>query len=203
MSPSELLIKILSREKHCIFDLQYSPVTNWKIRIRIGDYGYEANAEWLEAAIYCILQQITTKRPDTEHTNLHFLESKFFTLALRYVKMKKYYSYHTELSYNWITQKWVLMLVFGVPCLIISDAKLDKAFEKFNEYLTCETTKMATRDTMIQQFDRLSRELIKEIPLWEFGQIFPDLVNDHRPNFIECILNGETLYTDNFIFKKK
>jgi len=209
MTPSETLIDFLSKKKQHILDIQYGPMNIWTIHLHLGNYLCKSSAEWLEAAIYNTLVNVTTTPPEPEHTRLHFLETKFHELTLSYKKMKTHYSHQIRLSYDWSNQKWVLMLVFGIPCLMVEHPKLDKTFEMFNDYLTCETTKLAGSSTtpksqmLIQKFDSLDGELLEEISLTRFVDLYPRLSENHEPDFVERILNGETLYSISYHFKKK
>ena len=210
MTPSETLIDFLSKKKQHILDIQYGPMNIWTIHLHLGNYLCKSSAEWLEAAIYNTLVNVTTTPPEPEHTRLHFLETKFHELTLSYKKMKTHYSHQIRLSYDWSNQKWVLMLVFGIPCLMVEHPKLDKTFEMFNDYLTCEITKMAENlittppklTIIIQKFD-INGELLDEIPISCFINLYPRLSVNHEPDFVERILNGETLYSISYHFKKK
>lgn len=209
MYPSEALIKFLAKEKNAIMDIEYTPVPEWRIRIRLPNYGYDVAAETLEQALFETVRKNYPSFTNLELSNLPFLEKRFYELALSYTKMTKQTMYNIQLSYNWTTHRWVLILIFGIPCLMVSDIKLDKVFERFNTYLICETTKLAGSSTtpkgqvLIQKFDSLDGELLEEISLTRFVDLYPRLSENHEHDFVERILNGETLYSISYHFKKK
>lgn len=62
---------------------------------------------------------------------------------------------------------------------------------------------MNQSNIIIQKFDTLDGELLEEMPISRFVDLYPRLSENHEPDFVERILNGETLYSISYHFKKK